>query len=428
MLSFNRRSSVEAGRRSRVGSRGFSTALMAALVILSAPAVADSGVGLRVQLAGRVVLPAETFRKGPDCGREIEAANGIHPPFAGRQPIQGFSDLDAGPDGEFWVLSDNGFGSKENSADYLLCIYRVSCDFSEGSMQLQQVIQLSDPNHLAGFPLVSGREGNSRASGGRDARIREQSFLTGADFDPESIVRTKEGEFWVGDEFGPFLLHFDSQGRLLVPPVPTPGVAVPENPFLGDRRPNQPSSGGFEGMDKTADGGFLYALLEKTTEGDPPGLLRLYRFDPAIGAFSGDGPYRFYPLEVKHGHYIGALAVVSPRTIAVLERDNEQGPAAHFKKIYLADLDDHEEGVLRKRELADLLKIPDPEGIGAGVEGNRGAGSFAMPFITLEGLVKTPGGFLAVCNDNNYPFSVGRHIEEGSPDDNEIILLRLLSD
>jgi glycerophosphoryl diester phosphodiesterase len=47
-----------------------------------------------------------------------------------------------------------------------------------------------------------------------------------------------------------------------------------------------------------------------------------------------------------------------------------------------------------------------------------------MPFITLEGLVKLDDHTLAVCNDNNFPMSVGRHEREGLPDDNEIILLR----
>jgi glycerophosphoryl diester phosphodiesterase len=30
-----------------------------------------------------------------------------------------------------------------------------------------------------------------------------------------------------------------------------------------------------------------------------------------------------------------------------------------------------------------------------------------------------------VTNDNNFPFSVGRHVGSGKPDDNEFIVLRL---
>jgi glycerophosphoryl diester phosphodiesterase len=42
-------------------------------------------------------------------------------------------------------------------------------------------------------------------------------LLTGADLDPESLVRMRDGSLWIGDEFGPFLLHFDADGRLLEP-------------------------------------------------------------------------------------------------------------------------------------------------------------------------------------------------------------------
>jgi len=173
----------------------------------------------------------------------------------------------------------------------------------------------------------------------------------------------------------------------------------------------------------SSDGKVLYGLLEKTASSDPPGTLRLYRFDPAVGRFVGDPPFQYYPLQPEHGHYIGALAVIDPNTVVVLERDNEQGSAARFKEIYLVHLDQETHRILCKSELANLLRIPDPMGIAAGVEGSRIAGTVAMPFITLEGIAKIDDHTLAVCNDNNFPQSVGRHEREGLADDNEIILL-----
>ena len=32
---------------------------------------------------------------------------------------------------------------------------------------------------------------------------------------------------------------------------------------------------------------------------------------------------------------------------------------------------------------------------------------------------------VVVLNDNNFPFSVGRHVGSGAPDDEELIVLRL---
>ena len=39
-----------------------------------------------------------------------------------------------------------------------------------------------------------------------------------------------DGTFWVGEEFGPYLLHFDAQGQLLSPPVRHPVLRAPQNP------------------------------------------------------------------------------------------------------------------------------------------------------------------------------------------------------
>jgi hypothetical protein len=62
-------------------------------------------------------------------------------------------------------------------------------------------------------------------------------FLTGADFDIESIRQDYRGDFWVGDEFGPFLLRFDVSGKLLEAPIPLAGVKSPDNPDLGGGAP-----------------------------------------------------------------------------------------------------------------------------------------------------------------------------------------------
>ena len=64
----------------------------------------------------------------------------------------------------------------------------------------------------------------------------------------ESIVRAADGTYWIGDEFGPFLLHFAAPGKLLDAPVPLPGVQAPENPSSTAPSPNLASSKGFEGM------------------------------------------------------------------------------------------------------------------------------------------------------------------------------------
>jgi glycerophosphoryl diester phosphodiesterase len=138
---------------------------------------------IKIILEGFASLPADTFADGPNSGADNGegkpiSANGRTGPFEG-QPIQGFSGVQFAPDrnGNFWFLSDNGFGSQENSADYLLRIYQVDPNFAglengDGSIEIQDFIQLADPDRLIPFSIVN-----------EDSTER---LLTGADFDVES--------------------------------------------------------------------------------------------------------------------------------------------------------------------------------------------------------------------------------------------------
>jgi glycerophosphoryl diester phosphodiesterase len=165
-------------------------------------------------LKGFAVLPADTFAPGPSSGKDITGTNGRTIPFPG-QPVQGFSGVQFASSSTFWFMPDNGFGAKGNSADFLLRVYQVDPNFSglengDGSVNVnfQNFIQFSDPNKKATFKIVN--------EGTRDR------LLTGADFDIESITIAKDGSLWVGEEFGPYLLHFNSKGELLEAPIATP--------------------------------------------------------------------------------------------------------------------------------------------------------------------------------------------------------------
>jgi glycerophosphoryl diester phosphodiesterase len=58
--------------------------------------------------------------------------------------------------------------------------------------------------------------------------------------------------------------------------------------------------------------------------------------------------------------------------------------------------------------------------------GDVGLGNpFAFPFTTIEDVVIESNREVTVLNDNNFPFSLGRHKGSGTPDDNELVRLRL---
>jgi len=177
-------------------------------------------MAITTQLIGYAELPADTFAAGPNSGAALaNPTNDRATPFKG-QPIQGFSGVQFSPSGNgnsLLFLSDNGYGALGNSADYLLRIHEVDPDFrglesGNGAVKLNGFIQLSDPNKKVPFKIV--RENTP------------ERWLTGADFDIESIVIAPNGDLWIGDEFGPYLLHFNSQGVLIDAPIATPNLAV----------------------------------------------------------------------------------------------------------------------------------------------------------------------------------------------------------
>ena len=102
-------------------------------------------------------------------------------------------------------------------------------------------IQFRDPTALIGFPIVN--------------EATTDRLLTGADIDPESLQRGRNGDLWMGDEFGPWILHFNSNGVLLDPPVRDAGRAdVAEQPLPRRRDGTQPNSRGIEAMAISPDG------------------------------------------------------------------------------------------------------------------------------------------------------------------------------
>ncbi|MDJ0844635.1 MAG: alkaline phosphatase [Crocosphaera sp.] len=165
-------------------------------------------------LVGFSSLPADTFEPGlpGGSGNSINSGN-RQTPFA-EQPVQGFSGVQFAEDGNYWFLSDNGYGSKANSDDYLLRIFKVDPNFQtadggNGAAEVLDFIQLSDPNDFIDFDIV--QEGTT------------ERLLTGADFDVESIVVTDD-RLWIGEEFGPYLLEFSLDGELLSAPIATPNL------------------------------------------------------------------------------------------------------------------------------------------------------------------------------------------------------------
>ncbi|WP_327081571.1 esterase-like activity of phytase family protein [Polaromonas sp. CG_9.5] len=439
---------------------------MTAVALASSPLYAQTAVsaatGFPATLAGHVVMPAASFIAAPQdappdlqvsgkftTGQRVEAVGTVEGLSAGRptgmslpfkgQPLQGHSGIKTMPDGSFWLLTDNGFGSKANSPDAMLYLSRYAVDFKGGGMKRLETIFLYDPDKKVPFRIV--HEGSKKR------------YLTGSDFDTESF-QLAGGALWIGDEFGPFLIKTDMKGKVLAvfdTLVDGKVVRSPDHPAV--TTPSAPGgavdfqvrrSKGFEGMAASKDGSKLYALLEgalwdapsKSYENlDGKHYLRVLEFD--VKSQSWTGRHWKYALE-SNSHAIGDFNMIDGTTGLIIERDNGEGTAdkacpegqkrtdcfhdiANFKRVYKVEMSEaNVGGPVRKIGYIDLMAIADPARLARKPLNN---GVLTFPFFTIENVDVVDSTHIVVGNDNNLPFSSSR--EPNKADDNELVLLEV---
>ncbi len=435
----------------------------AALTLLANTASADQLFPSR--LVGHAFLPAMTMIAPPaDAPRDAwisgkftgktrnenpmsvmgdtGAAYGNHPtgvslPFLG-QPVQGMSGfaMNRAEDGSVFTLTDNGFGSKVNSPDALLFFHRMKPDFETGKVARLESIFLKDPDRKVPFRI---------AYEGTDSR-----YLTGADFDPESI-QYLDGEIWIGEEFGPYIIRAALDGRVIavyptlldgtqIKGPDTPGVVVPAAAGKDFRVQR---SGGYEGMGLQPGTDLLWAMLEKPLlgeDGKPEGsFLRVMTFDTTKADWTGKS-FRFRLAEGATA--IGDFNFIDGNRALIIERDNGEGdpslacagedksacyPApAKVKNVVLVDTSKIDaEGYLHRIGHIDLMDIQDPnEKAILPTQAKRDlGGKLTFPFFTIEDVMRVDDEHILVANDNNLPFSGGREI--GKAAHNEFILLNV---
>lgn len=407
---------------------------------LAALCTAGAAQAASATLEGWALMPANTFAEGPTAGQFASGAGGNALPLLNKQPVQGFSAVLAGPtEGSFLFMPDNGFGTKENSADALLRMYAVTPDFRTaaggtgtvsaanyqtgaglGGFTSASYITLSDPNQLLSLKIQADykRYYNSATNPLVDASIRSNRLLTGADLDIESVRKDKNGNLWFGDEFGPYLVKTNTQGEVLRREIGMFGVASPQNEAVlnGSIGATLGRSSGFEGMAINPNGDRLYTLLEGTVTGDPAKTLRINAFDVTTEAYTGQ-QWR-YKLDAA-GTNIGDMTAINDHEFLVIERNGATATSGTpFKKIFRIDLNQVDAGGdLVKTELVNLMDIADP----ADLNGD-GSTAFTFPFTTIESVLILDAHTLLVANDNNYPGTGGRDL--GS-DNTEFLKIRL---
>lgn len=381
---------------------------------------------------------ANTFVGDPAHPR----ASGGTLPIKG-QAIQGFSGIVTLDRSNFLALTDNGFGNKINSQDALLMVHRVHVDWKAGQTKVMKTIFLHDPDNKVPFAIQN--------------EANRKRYLTGVDFDVESIQKVGNA-LWIGDEFGPYLIKTDMNGKVLEvheTVVDKTAFRSPDH-YLNGRVGNLPTdsigswnvrrSGGFEPMAQSPDGSKLYPALEwpafdatsKGFERSASGKIYTHIFEFDVASRSYTGRQWKYQFE-QDGNVMADFQLLDSMTGLVIERDDSTegiAPAcpgemtrsdcfnkpAAFKRVYKIDLAQADsEGFVKKVAYIDLTRIADPQGLAKPDEQVKG--EFGLPHLGPEGLTVVDGEHIVVVNDNNFPYSSGRQI--GKPDDNEITLLNV---
>ena len=149
-------------------------------------------------------------------------------------------------------------------------------------------------------------------------------------YDAEGVAARRNGGWWLAVEGGagtPNLLVAVDRSGAVTAEVPLPAAVAAAV-----------TTNGLEGVAVTGSGRAeqVWVAVQRELRGDPAGLARIGRYTPATGAWAWLG----YPLDKAPAGWVGLseLVAVDADTFAVVERDNQRGPAAAIKRVYTFDV------------------------------------------------------------------------------------------
>ncbi len=166
-------------------------------------------------------------------------------------------------------------------------------------------------------------------------------------FDPEGIRITRDGTFYISDEYGPQLIQFSSFGKA-VRRIPLPSHFLITHPGRSKKEENnankigRSANRGMEGLAISPQGNRLIGLMQspllqdskRTAKGKPIGLnCRLLVIDLKTGTTQE----LLYHLEHPKNK-LNEILAINDHEFLVIERDGKAGEEASFKKIFKIDI------------------------------------------------------------------------------------------
>ena len=350
---------------------------------------------------------------------------------------------DRGPNGEIKV------GGKKAMAFPLphFTPQLVKLRLEDGQLRVTETITLKVPDgytdpvtntrEITGLPAFEGSGESAYSPDGKEAYGTDPYGV-----DTEGIaLDSRDGSFWLGDEYGPSIVHVAADGTLLMRITPKglglsmPGVAVRE--LLPEAFRMRKENRGFEAIAMSPDGSRLFVMVQSpllnpdkksgeasrqirlavfdTSDGDNPKLAGVYVYQTQkasdVGASEQD--------EIK----IGDMAAVSATRVLIGERDSVEGGS--HKKVYLVDLANATD-VTQREEIGGrtIEQASDADLKRAGIEPVKKTMVVDLAKLgfspdKFEGLALVDSTTIAVVNDNDFGVSAidsrGRVVRSGDP-------------
>ena len=285
------------------------------------------------------------FAKQFPQGLPIGVGSGLS--FIGKRAdgaLQFVALTDRGPNGDApqWLASGHAQESKIFIRPDFVPQW-MTVTVKDGKAEASNPVQLhDDKGPIHGLPLPPGTVGATGEMALNDA-LQPIALTDNRGLDTEGLVPDGQGGYWLCDEYGPFLIHVDGQGKILKKfgPEAQAGeqqVAGGLPSLLAWRQPNR----GFEGVARLPSGKIIAAVqstldIEGKTAKSAT-FIRLLELDPQTGKTR----MLAYPLE--SGFYkknkdakIGDLVAVDEQTLLVIEQGKDKDKQMH-NRIYRLDL------------------------------------------------------------------------------------------
>lgn len=327
----------------------------------------------------------------------------------------------------FYMMTDRGSNVAGTIANSIIigkpdfCPQIGKFRLKDGKLVLEQTIELKNAagTKLNGLPNPAGMGASGETAYDLNGVVLTPS---GDGIDSEGLVRLADGSFWVSDEYGPHLAHFDATGKTIERINPfgtgTGGRKIPA--VFANRRANR----GMEGLAVTPDGKTLVGMMQspmynpsKTAVANSL-VLRILTFDIATGATKQYA----YLMDNTTLTGVSDIVAVNATTFLTIERDGLFGGAATnpaaFKKVFkidisaATDISDAGNGATGKlyggKTVEELNNLAGLQGAGIAPVTKTLVLDLLKDLPTVyphdkaEGLALLPGNLLVISNDDDF--------------------------